>query len=183
MKDNNKRILVNCSNSTIEAVKRFQKLTMPPKLIAKSLKLSIKQVCDILGYPTDEESMLNSHKDFCFYDHGVGNHIDYRLESYSFFLDEGDFETWQPVCYMEKSSTQFLNLKKKAEEMPRSNDPIKETQRLWIQLRFCVYQSSEYRTLLDQFLMNFCKIPGAQEWRNKFLKQWNVDESLTKFSI
>jgi len=180
---NNKNIIDKIPESTIKTVKKYQKLTMPPQLIAKSLKLSIEQVCDILGYPTDQKSMLNHHKDFCFYDHGVGNHIDYRLESYGFFLEDGDFETWQPVCYMDKSSTQFFYLKKKAEEILPSNNPIKETRRLWINLRFCAYQSSEYRSLLEQFLMNFCKIPGAKEWRNEFLKQWDVDESLTKFSV
>ena len=182
-------VITSVSGNTIEtlsvlkSVKKYQKLTMPPQLIAKSLKLSLEQVCEILGYPSDEKSIMNYHKDFCFYDHGVGNHIDYRLDSYGFFLEENDFETWQPVCYMDKSSNDFFNLKKRSEEIPSSNNPVIETRRLWIKLRFCVYQSSEYRSLLELFLINFCKIPGAQEWRNNFLKQWDVDESLTKFSI
>ena len=57
----------------------------------------------------DQKLMIKQHRDFLFYDHGFGEHIESRFDRYGLFLEDGDFEKWQPVCYMNKDGDEFKN--------------------------------------------------------------------------
>ena len=64
-----------------------------------------------------------------FYEVGIDN----RMEQYGAYLQEGDFEEWQPFCYIDKDSPEFKIAKVRA---------------LWIMSRFEVYCSIEWKKLL-----------------------------------
>lgn len=59
--------------------------------------------------------------------------IEDRMNTYSKFLQEGDFEEWQQYCYIDKDSPEFKIAKVRA---------------LWIMSRFEVYCSIEWKKLL-----------------------------------
>jgi hypothetical protein len=146
--------------SIIQKVKSYQKITVPPQNIAKSLKISIEDVCKILGY--DVKTMDKEHRDYCFYDHGSSSStFEIRLETYGLYLEEGDFEKFQPACYMDRHSEEFLKLKNIANSIPISNDPVHETRRVWLLNRFTDYRSKEWIKLRDAYTKNVVKIPGS----------------------
>jgi hypothetical protein len=147
-------------NSIIQKVKSYQKITVPPQNIAKSLKISIEDVCKILGYAV--ETMDEEHREYCFNDHGLGSYtLEIRMETYGLYLEEGDFEKFQPVCYMDRHSEEFLKLKYIANSIPISNNPVHETRRVWILNRFTDYRSEEWIKLRDAYTENVVKIPGS----------------------
>jgi hypothetical protein len=118
-------------------VKSYQKITVPPLNIAKLLKISIEDVCKILGYAV--ETMDEEHREYCFNDHGLGSYtLEIRMETYGLYLEEGDFEKFQPVCYMDRHSEEFLKLKYIANSIPISNNPVHETRRM-DKIKRCVY--------------------------------------------
>lgn len=135
-------------------------MTISPQNIAKLIKTPIENVCKILGY--DIETMDKNHRDYCFYNHGKSAEMfELRLEEYGLYLDEGDFEKFQPACYMDKNSTEFLKLKENAKLIPISDEPVKETRRLWILNRFTYYQSEEWIELRDKKYDTIIQIPGS----------------------
>jgi hypothetical protein len=141
-------------------VKSYQKITVPPLNIAKLLKISIEDVCKILGYAV--ETMDEEHREYCFNDHGLGSYtLEIRMETYGLYLEEGDFEKFQPVCYMDRHSEEFLKLKYIANSIPISNNPVHETRRVWILNRFTDYRSEEWIKLRDAYTENVVKIPGS----------------------
>jgi hypothetical protein len=146
--------------SIIQKVKSYQKITVPPQNIAKSLKISIEDVCKILGY--DVKTMDEEHREYCFYDHGVGDDVlELRMETYGLYLEEGDFEKFQPVCYMDRHSEEFLKLKDIANSIPININHVKETRRLWILNRFTVYRSKEWIKLRDAHCESILKISDS----------------------
>ena len=146
--------------SIIQKVKSYQKITVPPQNIARLLKIPIEDVCKILGY--DVKTMDEEHREYCFYDHGVGDDVlELRMETYGLYLEEGDFEKFQPVCYMDRHSEEFLKLKDIANSIPININHVKETRRLWILNRFTVYRSKEWIKLRDAYSENVVKIPGS----------------------
>ena len=146
--------------SIIQKVKSYQKITVPPLNIAKLLKISIEDVCKILGYAV--ETMDEEHREYCFNDHGLGSYtLEIRMETYGLYLEEGDFEKFQPVCYMDRHSEEFLKLKYIANSIPISNNPVHETRRVWILNRFTDYRSEEWIKLRDAYTENVVKIPGS----------------------
>ena len=145
--------------SIIQKVKLYQKMTISPRNIAKLIKIQVEDVCKILGY--DVETMDKKHREYCFYNHGQEDKmLELRMEGYGLYLDEGDFEKFQPVCYMDKHSKEFLKLKDEAKLISISDDPVKETRRLWILNRFSDYQSDEWVNLRTKYLETILKIPG-----------------------
>lgn len=120
----------------------IQKCFSIPQIVNK-LKLSVNDVCEFVDCPNDMNEMIKRHKDFCFYDHGLGESgLDERFEDYSLFLNEGDFEKWQPVCYMKHDEPEFIKLKKEADSLinsfpDKSYEWLREEVRInWIILRF-----------------------------------------------
>ena len=145
--------------SIIQKVKSYQKITVPPQNIARLLKIPIEDVCKILGY--DVKTMDEEHRDYCFYDHGSSSStFEIRLETYGLYLEDGDFEKFQPACYMDRHSEEFLKLKDIANSIPISNDPAHETRRVWALNRFTDYRSKEWIKLRDAYSENVVKIPG-----------------------
>ena len=142
----------------------YRNKAMNPEVIAKKMNIEIVDVCDALDYSLDPELMMKQHKDFLFYNHGFGDHIESRFDCYGLFLEDGDFEKWQPVCYMDKNSEKFRNLKNEAEKIPLVETPEKEARRLWIMLRFEVFQSKNYK-LLEKELNRFIK--QIEDCKNK----------------
>ena len=135
-------------------------MTISPQNIAKLIKIQVEDVCKILDY--DIETMDKKHREYCFYNHGQENNmLELRMEGYGLYLDEGDFEKFQPVCYMDKHSKEFLKLKEEAKLISISDDAVKETRRLWILNRFTDYQSDEWVDLRNAHQKTTLKISGS----------------------
>ena len=140
----------------------YRNYAMEPELIAEKLDITIDEVCNILNYPLDPKLMIKQHRDFLFYDHGFGEHIGSRFDRYGLFLEDGDFEKWQPVCYMNKDGDEFKNLKNEAEKIKLTKNPVKEARRLWIMLRFEIYQCDNYKLLVKEFARFLLQIPDGK---------------------
>lgn len=165
--------------SIIQKVKLYQKITVPPQNIAKLLKISVEDVCKILDY--NIEIMDEEHREYCFNNHGLGDDVlEFRMETYGLYLEEGDFEKFQPVCYMDKHSEKFLKLKDIANSIPISNDPVNETRRLWILNRFTDYRSEEWIKLRDMHHENIIKIPGSDMVRKEIDRLGLGDKEIQK---
>ncbi len=67
-----------------------------------------------------------------FYNHDKNIDLEARFNSYSEFLEDGDFEYWQPVCYMD------LNDAEKVRKFKRFQ---------WIAMRFPKWQSEIWTAL------------------------------------
>jgi len=135
-------------------------MTISPQNIAKLIKIQVEDVCKILDY--DVETMDKKHREYCFYNHGQENNmLELRMEGYGLYLDEGDFEKFQPICYMDKHSKEFLKLKEEAKLISISDDAVKETRRLWILNRFTDYQSDEWVDLRNAHQKTTLKISGS----------------------
>ena len=135
-------------------------MTISPQNIAKLIKIQVEDVCKILDY--DVETMDKKHREYCFYNHGQEEKmLELRIEGYGLYLDEGDFEKFQPVCYMDKHSKEFLKLKEEAKLISISDDAVKETRRLWILNRFTDYQSDEWVDLRNAHQKTTLKISGS----------------------
>ena len=135
-------------------------MTISPQNIAKLIKIQVEDVCKILDY--DIETMDKKHREYCFYNHGQEDKmLELRMEGYGLYLDEGDFEKFQPVCYMDKHSKEFLKLKEETKLISISDDSVKETRRLWILNRFSDYQSNEWVDLRNKHQKTTLKIPGS----------------------
>ena len=157
------------TNRETQEIKFLQKMTFSADTISKSMKIPVEQICDILGYPSDEYGRDKASRDYNFYEHGTDEMERYNL--YSIFLQEGDFEKWQPVCYMDKASDEFLNLKAEADDIPKSADPVVEMRRLWILNRFTIYQKGEWKRLRDLSTIQMWKIPGLFELSKKIARE------------
>ena len=140
----------------------LQQMSFSADAISRNMNIPVTAVCDILEYPHDVEGRKNAHKDYNFYFHGVKGGID-ALENYGMFLQEGDFEKWQPVCYMDKESEEFLKLRDEANRIPESDDPESEARRYWILMRFPKYQEAEWDKLKDKIIIHCNNIPGWLE--------------------
>ena len=143
-----------------QEIKFLQQMSFSADVIARSMKIPVETVCDVLGYPHDSEGRMNAHQDYNYYYHGMncGNE---KLETYILYLGEGDFEKWQPVCYMDKNSDEFLKLREEANLIPKSDNTEEEARRLWILLRFPVYVGKEWGIISDMFVVEFRNIEGA----------------------
>lgn len=148
-----------------QEIKFLQQMSFSADVIAKSMKIPVETVCDVLDYPHDREGRMKAHQDYNYYNHGTGG-ID-RLEEYGLFLQEGDFEKWQPVCYMDKDSDEFLKLREEANQIPKSDNTEEEVRRLWILLRFPVYVGKEWGIIADRLLVECRKIDGYNDIINE----------------
>lgn len=157
----------------IQEIKFLQKMTFGADTISKSMKIPVEQICNVLGYPKDQYGRDKAARDYNYYDHGLSETD--RIESYSMFLQDGDFEKWQPVCYMDKTSDEFLNLKAEADDIPESTDPVIELRRLWVLNRFTIYQKGEWKRLRDLCKIQRAKIPEVVELlKNISRKRYNL---------
>ena len=68
-------------------------------------------------------------------------HADIVMERYGLFLEEGDFELWQPFCYMDKTSRKYTFMKQQVKVDYTKNTP----RHLWIRSRFVTYLSNEWK--------------------------------------
>ena len=152
--------MTEVSKNHIQEIKFLQDMSYSADAISNNMKIPIEKICEILNYPNDIEGREKAHKDYNYLNHGEGEKID-RVESYILYLKEGDFEKWQPVCYMDNKSDEYLRLKEEADSIPKSNDPESETRRYWIRMRFQKYQETEWGKLKDNFLIHASNIP---EW-------------------
>ena len=166
----------------VRKVKHYQKITIPPPEIAKMLEITTEQVCSILGY--DPKNWENQHKDYCFFSHGMNHseedHIDLRFEIYAYFLQEGDFERYQPACYLSRDSKEFQELKAEAEAIPDSKDPVEQLRKLWILERFTVYQSKEWTDYQEKIIELRKQIPGLNELAEQVLQEWNNSRPISE---
>ena len=102
--------------------------------------------------PTEEIEKLRlenwnfeRNKDFQFED---------RLETYGSFLNDGDFEYWQPCCYENNGEKRIeaMSLKPDQSLDPQSFEYKRQRKRIfWIQSRFTTYQSPEWKDLIDKY--------------------------------
>ncbi len=166
--------------SIIQKVKSYQKMTIAPKNIAKILKIQVEDVCKIIGF--DIETMDEQHREYCFNNHGIKDKaIELRMEGYGVYLNEGDFEKFQPMCYLDKHSPEFLKLHEQVKLIQISDDPVKEARRLWILNRFTNYQSDEWKKLRDQQHETILKIPDLN-FLHPYIKRMNLErKNMDKF--
>lgn len=82
--------------------------------------------------------------------------VDIRMERYGLFLEDGDFEKWQPCCYADGGYTkeEWLRLKEEASAIRGETIPEKVRTK-WIQGRFIPWFSDEW-----------------QIWQNEYLELW-----------
>ena len=146
--------------------------------IAQNMKIPVEVVCEIVGYPKDEEGRVAAQKNYNFYEFG----IDHKMEYYGLFLQEGDFEKYQPVCYMDHSSTEFLNLQQEASHIPKTNDYRKEARRYWILMRFEHYQDTEWGVCRNKFLdnANMCDNINIRRRGDCPTPYQNIDQGIIK---
>ena len=110
-----------------------------------------------------EKWNCKENKDFQFQD---------RLEIYGSFMDDGDFEYWQPCCYEndEEKRIEAMSLKPDQSLDPQSFEYRRQKKRIfWIQSRFVSYQSHEWKKLInkyDSIILTNDKYPPAW-WKNK----------------
>ena len=150
-----------------QEIKFLQKMTFSADTVSDSMKIPVKEVCGVMGYPEDQHGRDKAAREYNFYD------ID-RVYFYSTYLQDGDFEKWQPVCYMNKLSVEFLNLQQEANHIPTSTDPVMEMTRLWILNRFTVYQKEEWKRILDLGKIQLAKIPELAQLSKKIaLERYN----------
>lgn len=135
-----------------------------PKAIARVYGVNIETILDILGLP--HQGWEDIHRDTAFYDHGNGdNELNIRMNFYGEFLQDGDFEKYQPACYMDQKSEEFQELLIDAQAIPQSDDPVSEARRFWILSRFTEYQGAEWTELRDKQVDLFNKFPGKKfDW-------------------
>jgi len=142
-----------------QEIKYLQKNSFSADTISKSMNIPVEEICDILGYPKDKVGRVTAHKDYNFYNHGHGDNLYSRFSMYGLYLQEGDFEKYQPACYMDHDSDEFLNLKADAQHIIQSDDNISEARRNWILMRFPIYQEAEWTVLLHKYQIARDKIP------------------------
>ena len=149
-----------------QEIKFLQQMSFSADVIARSMKIPVETVCDVLGYPHDSEGRMNAHQDYNYYYHGMncGNE---KLETYILYLGEGDFEKWQPVCYMDKNSDEFLKLREEANQIPKSDNIEEEVRRLWILQRFPVYVGKEWGIISDTLNIKIEQLDGYNDIINE----------------
>lgn len=119
--------------------------------LAEAYQVPEEVIAEILGLPLDKKEQWEIFRDTCFYDHGFGDsQLDRRMEFYGEFLEDGDFEKWQPCCYMSHLNPIWQLKKFEANAIAESDDPKIEIRRLWILNRFTKYKSPEWDVLLEK---------------------------------
>jgi len=69
------------------------------------------------------------------------------VEDYALFLHEGDFEKFQPYCYMKKHTDEYYKGCLIAEQ--------ELTRALWIRQRFTTYLDIDWQEINSRFLFHF----------------------------
>ena len=94
--------------------------------------------------------MERLHRENNFFDHGKDdNALNIRMELYGTILHEGDFEKYQPYCYMNHWNPKFWITKWLSKRINSSNNDAEEIRRVWILMRFVEYQEAEWSKLND----------------------------------
>ena len=81
---------------------------------------------------------------------------------------------------MDKHSKEFLKLKEEAKLISISDDPVKETRRLWILNRFSDYQSDEWINLRNKHQETSLKIPVSNVIRKEIERIRLENEKIQK---
>lgn len=134
----------------ISTIKECYRLSVHPKAIAHYYKTTLEEITDILGLPRDLKEMEKLHREKNFYDHGHGDAIPVRMEHYSLYLDDGDFEKYQKYCYMSHWNPKFWIMKWWVNRMKESTLPTIERRRMWILMRFEDYQGEKWSEMEEK---------------------------------
>lgn len=98
------------------------------------------------------------HREKNFYDHGYGIGVFEIPEHYGKFLQEGDFEKYQPYCYMSRLNPLFWVTRFLVHRITKSTDDVSEARRLWILMRFEKYQEAKWAEYNRQQLKHYRNI-------------------------
>lgn len=149
-------------------IKEAWNRSAPIEWLANYYKLTSDEIAKLVGLPKNKRARDKLHRDNCFYSHGYAvNLLDLRAEWMGISLEgdfekDGDFEKFQPACYMEKNDPKYLALKKEAESIPETIDPISELRRLWILARFVEFQMEDWERIMKT----------AEDWERMY--GWQV---------
>lgn len=87
-----------------------------------------------------------------------------RAEVYGEFLKDNDFETWQPICYMEHDSVEFRE--------GQINAQREYLRGLWILNRCTIYASAPWYQLCDRICENWRilerMIESNRKWKDGY---------------
>lgn len=119
-----------------------------PEHIAEYYECDIKIIYEILGLAGKSKNEINRiHQEKNFYNHGYGDHLDFRIERYGQFLKEGDFERFMPYCFMSEYDPRKIIMRIIVNRMKDSDDPVKQRRKNWIVMKFMTYQSDKWGIL------------------------------------
>lgn len=136
-----------------EVIKRLWRQSTPPEKLARQWQCDVELIWDLIGAPKDKKARIAFQKDNCYFDHGMGdmeNHQEIRMEFYGEFLDDGDFERYQPCCYMSWYNPYKIVMFARAKMIRKTTNPHREVRRLWILNRFTMFQSAAWKAIDDQ---------------------------------
>lgn len=102
--------------------------------------------------------------------------INLRMEDYGFYLEDGDFEKYQPCCYYNGGYTidKWKRLKEEADKLYNTAIPgtieydRQELRIAWIRGRFIIWYSDEWQSYQNK-IIDLMNKHTLDEWRsNKF---------------
>jgi len=104
--------------------------------------------------------------------YNISGGINERLERYGNILHDGDFEYWQPCCYMDKNSDEWKQKKKEADSLKFESKlninsiryKAEELRTMWIKSRFFEYQSSEWLDWEHEFVKLYEEIRDPKRY-------------------
>jgi len=135
----------------IKAIKACNLWSVAPRHLAEYYNVPLYIISDILGLPRDKKEMEKIHRENNFYNHGKGDkNLEFRINHYSLYLLEGDFEKYQQYCYMSHYNPLFWITKWRVHIIKKSDIPSKERRRLWLVMRFESYQEGKWAELEAQ---------------------------------
>jgi hypothetical protein len=81
-----------------------------------------------------------------------------RIELYGLFLEEVDFEYWQPCCYLDETSSEYEQKKQEMNYLSTNVLPnltsdeniLKKLRILWIMNRFTKYREEKWHEIIAE---------------------------------
>ena len=140
-------------NDEPKVVKTLYHYSASPEQIAKFYRCDVETIIDILGLNNlNKKEIDRIHREKNFFEHGRSEEVTFniRMEHYGLFLHEGDFEFYQPFCYMSHWNPFFWIFKLRVNLIRDSKDPVKQRRKNWLVMRFLKYQGEKWSRLEEQ---------------------------------
>ena len=134
-----------------KTVRMIYEASGSPEQLAKYYKCDLSVIYEILGFTGKTKKQVDRiHQEKNFYSHGYDNHLDFRIERYAQFLNEGDFEKFMPYAFMSNWNPKKIIMRLIVNLIPDSDSPIKHRRKNWIVMKFLKYQGVKWSKLENQ---------------------------------